>query len=179
MDFTIPGRIYAITGYFIDQEWEYREVLLGFEPLFGTHSGVNLGEVVLLILEKHQITDCVLAVTTDNASNNKTLIAAVNDSIRELQLKTDSTIIQVPCLAHVIQLSLIDLLGKIKASPKNDTAELVWSDERVRLLRARQQKHKIADTLNKVGFYLIILYNPLTIPLDSRSCGLYQRKSST
>ncbi|KAJ6038667.1 hypothetical protein N7460_007384 [Penicillium canescens] len=140
----------AITGYFIDQEWEYREVLLGFEPLSGTHSGVNLGEVVLQILQKHQITDRVLAVTTDNASNNKTLIAAVNDSIRELQLKTDSTIIQVPCLAHIIQLSLIDLLGKIKASPKNDTAESVWSDERVRLLRARQQKHKIADTLNKV-----------------------------
>jgi hypothetical protein len=37
----------AITGYFIDQEWEYREVLLRFEPLSGTHSGVNLGEVVL------------------------------------------------------------------------------------------------------------------------------------
>lgn len=140
---------------------------------------MNLREVVLQILQNHQITNRVLAVTTDNASNNKTLIAAVNDSIRELELKTDSTIIQVPCLAHIIQLSLIDLLGKIKASPKNDTAESVWSDEHVRLLRARQQKHKIADTLNKVGFYLIILYNQLTIIIGSRSCGLYQRKPST
>ncbi|KAJ6034170.1 hypothetical protein N7460_009987 [Penicillium canescens] len=140
----------AITGYFLDQEWEYREVLLGFEPLSGTHSGVNLGEVVLQILQKHQITNRVLAVTTDNASNNKTLVTAVNDSIRELQLRTDSTIIQVPCLAHVIQLSLVELLGKIKASPKNENAESEWSDDRVRLLRARQQKRDIADTLNKV-----------------------------
>jgi hypothetical protein len=101
---------------------------------------VNLGEVVLQILQKHQITDRVLAVTTDNASNNKTLVTVVNDSIWELQLKTDSTIIQVPCLAHVIQLSLVELLGKIKASPKNDNAESEWSDDRVRLLRARQQK---------------------------------------
>lgn len=145
----------AITGYFLDKEWEYREVLLGFEPLSGTHSGVNLGENVLQILQKHQITDRVLAVTSDNASNNKTLVTAVNDSIRELQLKTDSTIIQVPCLAHVIQLSLVELLGKIKASPKNDNAESEWSDDRVRLLRARQQKRDIADTLNKVGFHLI------------------------
>lgn len=127
----------AITGYFLDKEWEYREVLLGFEPLSGTYSGVNLGEIILQILQKHQITDRVLAVTTDNTSNNKTLVTAVNDSIRELQLKTDLTIIQVPCLAYVIQLSLVELLGKIKASPKNDNAESEWSDDRVRLLRAR------------------------------------------
>ena len=29
----------AITGYFLDLDWNYREVLLGFEPLYGTHSG--------------------------------------------------------------------------------------------------------------------------------------------
>lgn len=142
----------AITGYFLDQEWEYREVLLGFEPISGSHTGVNLGDVVLQIL--HQIADRVLAVTTDTASNNKTLIAAVNDLIKKLYMETDSTIVQVPYLAHVIQLSLVDLLGKMKASPKNDNAETEWSDDRVRLLRARQQKHEIADTLNKVCFYL-------------------------
>lgn len=143
----------AITAYFLDQKWEYREVLLGFEPIFGSHTGVNLGDIVLQILQKHQIADRVLAVTTDDASNNKTLVAAVNDSIKKLQIETDSTIVQVPCLAHVIQLSLVDLLGKIKASPRNDDAETEWSDDRVRLLRMRQQKHEIADTLNKVCFY--------------------------
>ena len=63
-------------------------------------------------------------MTTDNASNNKTLIAAVNNSIKKLHIETDSTIIQVPCLTHIIQLSLVDLLGKIKASLKNDNAEI-------------------------------------------------------
>jgi hypothetical protein len=29
----------AITGYFLDLDWNYREVLLGFEPLYGAHSG--------------------------------------------------------------------------------------------------------------------------------------------
>jgi len=29
----------AITGYFIDSDWVYREVLLGFKPLHGTHTG--------------------------------------------------------------------------------------------------------------------------------------------
>ncbi|KAI9036657.1 uncharacterized protein KD926_001611 [Aspergillus affinis] len=155
----------AITGYFLDQEWEYREVLLGFEPISGSHTGVNLGDIVLQILQKHQIADRVLAVTTDNASNNKTLIAAVNDSIKKLQIETDSTIVQVPCLAHIIQLSLVNLLGKIKASPKNDNAETEWSDDRVRLLRTRQQKHEIADTLNK--------YDELTKYLQSGSIRIF------
>lgn len=29
----------AVTGYFIDEGWNYREILLGFEPLHGAHSG--------------------------------------------------------------------------------------------------------------------------------------------
>jgi hypothetical protein len=29
----------AITGYFIDDSWAFRKVLLAFEPLYGTHSG--------------------------------------------------------------------------------------------------------------------------------------------
>jgi hypothetical protein len=141
----------AITAYFLDRNWDYREVLLGFEPLSGTHSGANLGEVVVRTLQQHQILDRVLAVTTDNASNNTTLMAVVNDTIQALKLNTESAIIQVPCIAHVIQLSLNDLLGKMKASPKNDTAELEWKEDRVRALRARQQKREIADTLNKVS----------------------------
>ncbi|CAI7665250.1 unnamed protein product, partial [Penicillium manginii] len=39
---------------------------------------------------------------------------------------------------------------KIKAAPKNNNTETEWSEDRVHSLRARQQKHEIADTLNKV-----------------------------
>jgi hypothetical protein len=54
----------AITAYFLDQNWDYRKVLLGFEPLSGTHSGANLSEVVVRTLQQHQILDRVLAITT-------------------------------------------------------------------------------------------------------------------
>lgn len=47
----------AVTGYFIDQDWNYREILLGFEPLHGTHSGTNLSTVLLELLQKHNIVD--------------------------------------------------------------------------------------------------------------------------
>jgi hypothetical protein len=155
----------AITAYFLDQKWEYREVLLGFKPLSGTHSGTNLGEVVVQILQQYEIINQVLAVTTDNALNITTLVAAVNDTIQALKLNTDSTIIQVPFIAHVIQLSLNDLLGKIKANPKNDSVELEWKEDHVQALHAQQQKQDIANTLNKVSS--LIYYCMITIYLYS------------
>jgi hypothetical protein len=151
----------AITGYFLDKDWEYHEILLGFEHLHGSHSGANLSEVLFQLLQKHQITDRVLAVTTDNASNNVTLMASVHDAIESLQSSNNVIIIRVPCIAHVIQLSLKDLLGKMKAAPKNDIAEQAWSDDQVDNLRARQQKHEIVDTLNKVRYCnFILIYYP-------------------
>lgn len=67
----------AVTGYFLDQDWEYREILLGFEPLSRSHSSVNLSAVLMSLLQQYDITNRVLAITTDNASNNNTLISSL------------------------------------------------------------------------------------------------------
>ena len=71
----------AIIVYFIDKHWRYREILLGFEPLKGTYSGANLSIVLIELLQKHNIIDRVLAVTTDNALNNNTLMESLYKSI--------------------------------------------------------------------------------------------------
>jgi hypothetical protein len=146
----------AVTGYFIDQNWNYREILLGFEPLHGTHSGVNLSAVLLDLFQQHNIINRVLAITTDNASNNNTLISSIQESAQTVQLlnlDNNTTIIRVPCIAHVIQLSLKQLLGQIKANPENETTEM-WSEARSQSVskNARQSKREIVDTLKKVYF---------------------------
>ena len=64
----------AVTGYFIDTQWEYQEVLLAFEPLEGSHTGYNLSQVLMDILDKYKISDRILAITTDNASNNNSIV---------------------------------------------------------------------------------------------------------
>jgi len=167
----------AITGYFIDEDWEYQEILLGFESLSGSHTGVNLGDVLLKVLQEHRIAGRVLAVTTDNASNNSTLISSIQESIQSLELDTDSTIIRIPCLAHAIQLSLKDLLGQMKANPDNESTEIQWSEDRVQSLRGRSQKADIVITLNKVSdqyptlYIITLLINDL---LGSKPSCLYQ-----
>ena len=71
----------AVTGYFIDQEWNYHEILLGFEPLYVMHNRGNLSLVLLKVLQEHEISNYILLITTDNASNNRTLIASLQESI--------------------------------------------------------------------------------------------------
>ncbi|EED18996.1 hypothetical protein TSTA_127040 [Talaromyces stipitatus ATCC 10500] len=76
----------AITGYFIDKNWQYCEILLGFEPLYDWHTSINLSAVLLETLQQHDLVDRVLALTTDNASNNKTLLWVFNDAIESLDI---------------------------------------------------------------------------------------------
>jgi hypothetical protein len=121
----------AITGYFIDVDWVYREVLLGFKPLHGAHTGANLSGVLLQTLNNHGIQDRIFGLTTDNASNNKTLL----DSLQQA-LSNDVNIIRIPCLTYVIQLSLNQLLDRIKAVPLNDTTETKWTDRQSTLAKA-------------------------------------------
>jgi hypothetical protein len=133
----------AVTGYFINDSWVFQEVLLAFEPLYGSHSGVNLGKKLLEILEKYGISDRVLGITADNASNNGTLVRYMRDMGR------NSHIFRVPCVAHIIQLCLTGLLDDMKIRPENETPERDWSkiNKDSRLLSKEDQ---IIGTLTKV-----------------------------
>jgi hypothetical protein len=164
----------AITGYFIDVDWVYREVLLGFKPLHGAHTGANLSGVLLQTLNNHGIQDRIFGLTTDNASNNKTLL----DSLQQA-LSNDVNIIRIPCLAHVIQLSLNQLLDRIKAVPLNDTTETKWTDRQSTLAKAnaQHQTREISYTLNKVRYLAVYIraspqrreaFNKLQITTDAQ-----------
>ncbi|CEJ62526.1 hypothetical protein PMG11_11023 [Penicillium brasilianum] len=141
----------AITGYFIDLNWDYREFLLGFEPLEGTHSGENLCSVLLKRLQDYNITHRILAITTDNASNNQTLIDRLNDEIETLAEVTGAPVVRVPCIAHVIQLSLKGLLVHMKLEPSNESAEREFKP------RPTDGNKDILATLNKVRAFAVFV----------------------
>jgi hypothetical protein len=73
----------------------------------------------------------------------------------------------------VIQLRLKDLLGKMKAIPKNDTAEYAWSDDHMDTLCMRQQKREIVDTLVKVRYFRFISTYLLIHALGPEPCNLH------
>ncbi|KAJ9482154.1 hypothetical protein VN97_g11287 [Penicillium thymicola] len=140
----------AITGYFIDVDWIYREELLGFKPLYGTHSGANLSAVLIKTLTGHRIQDRIFVLTTDNASNNKTLVASLQQSLLQQTLASGFNVIRIPCLAHVIRLSLNQLLDRLKAVPKNEHAETQWACRQMTLAKVNAQNRGISQTLQRM-----------------------------
>jgi hypothetical protein len=71
----------AITVYFIDKAWNCREILLSFEPLHGPHTGINLSDVLHQLLRERKLLDRIFSVTTDNTTNNETLIRALQEKL--------------------------------------------------------------------------------------------------
>lgn len=142
----------AITVYFIDKDWNYREMLLGFEPLHGPHTGSNLSDVLHQLLKDRKLLDRIFSVTTDNAANNETLIRALQERLISTGvIGSRESIVRVPCIAHVIQLCLKQLLGHIKAAPRNKEIKTFWSDTQANGLKDSVNHGDVAHTLTKVS----------------------------
>jgi hypothetical protein len=131
-------------------------VLLGFEHLHGTHSGRNLANVFLDTLAAANIPkERVLTITSDNASNNSKLVKCLNNALDILDT-TFGRLSRVPCLSHVIQLALKELVTHIKITPRNNKVITEWNDDEN--LREQHTQARLTDgvpwTLKKVCVYL-------------------------
>ena len=156
----IKSAFLAIKGYWIGKDWEWHEELLGFPVIHGGHAGINLARIVKEVLTTLGCHGKIAAVTTDNASNNTTLVREIARTVKELAQDTsgdgefvegeggwgggeqidgeeilgeeeidEDALLRFPCLAHVVQLALGDLFGKLSIRPTNDEFIKIW-DER-------------------------------------------------
>lgn len=123
----------AIKAYWV-ADWRIQEALIGFEPVYGAHTGALLAEIVRKRLDYFGIFDRIIAFTTDNAGNNKTMNESINAAIRAMSvsLKIPNKIALCPCISHVIQLSANSLLVSIKIRPKKDKFVKNWEEDQMR-----------------------------------------------
>ena len=119
-------------------------------PVYGQYTGAHLAEVLLGILSDHRIVNRVITITTNNTSNNKTMVESLYKSIRQIDLPDSTEIIRVLYLAYMIQLSLKDLLSLMKANPKNNKTATVWSEENGGILQQAKLQKGIIYTLTKI-----------------------------
>jgi hypothetical protein len=59
----------GVTAHWIDDKWIQNELVIGFEPLHGAHTGENLAEALITVAERFHIGEKIQSITTDNASN--------------------------------------------------------------------------------------------------------------
>ena len=107
----------GITTHWIDSDWRLQTLVLDVAPLSGPHSGENMWTVLERVLTDFDILPKLLAVTTDNASNNSTLLARLEDSCNQRDIPFSVAQNRVRCAAHAINLAVQALLHELKAEP--------------------------------------------------------------
>ena len=113
----------AIKGYYINSDWKLCEKLLDFVPIRGSHTGASMASEVLQVLLNTKTQRRLLAITADNASNNTTLAYNLEAKLEELHIYWDSKENTIPCLAHIINLVVQDIIRHLKLATSNEQEE--------------------------------------------------------
>jgi hypothetical protein len=123
----------AITGYFIDIDWKLNEILFKFEYMKEDYFDKIFSGVLISMLDNFSIRDRILAVTTDNASNNNMFMGILNKEFRKsvTEIFGIDSIFYILCLVYVIQLTVKVMMGWFKIESKNDLMEVNWEGDKV------------------------------------------------
>ncbi|CAB4409480.1 unnamed protein product [Rhizophagus irregularis] len=71
----------------------------------------------------------IIAYTTNNASNNNTLIKALEKTCKDQNIEFTAHNNHIRCLAHIINLAAQDALTTLKVKYVNNENELLNNDE--------------------------------------------------
>lgn len=122
ISFTIDGwtsknvlAFLAIRTHFINVDWKYESLLLDFVPVDGSHTGFNMSQVFVDCLKRFEIPMWkVMGITMDNVASNDTLMEWLESH------GLSATDNRVRCLAHILNLSVQDLMSSLKIALSNE-----------------------------------------------------------
>lgn len=72
----------AIVAHFIGSDYTCQSALLGMKKLKGTHSGENIAEVIIPVLEEYKISDRLGIFVADNIESNNIAIRYILSKLR-------------------------------------------------------------------------------------------------
>lgn len=121
----------GIVGSFITSQWERKEILLGFEPLSGAHTGGALAAVFQKTLYEYNIESQLLAITAGNASNNKTLCQVLSEKLELKGIQWSAKQNQLLCIAHVIQLIVNEIVKHLSIEARDDEAAVLFNEDNI------------------------------------------------
>jgi hypothetical protein len=75
--------ILAVIGHWLTEDFVYKERVLEFIEIDRAKSRENIAGIVIELLQELNINDKVISITSNNASNNETLVNIVESSLIE------------------------------------------------------------------------------------------------
>ena len=122
----------AITAHWIDKNWKLHEALLDFKRLLGSHTGNHLAKEIFETLDAFNLTEKLLCITTDNASNNKKAMKALSKLLKKWKKITwNWKECHISCLNHVLDLGVQAFLKSIKILDEEVEEEVLEDEEEV------------------------------------------------
>jgi len=109
----------AIVAYSISNSWQKEELVLALPEIWGHHTGGNLAGIINDMLTRYVIHDRIQTFTTGNASNNRTLIQALNNGWSLLSVEWRQLENHIASRAHVVQLILATFMSSIKVMSRD------------------------------------------------------------
>ncbi|KAJ5264892.1 hypothetical protein N7505_007685 [Penicillium chrysogenum] len=127
----------AINAHWMSSAFQQYRACIEFVGIEGSHSGENLANIVATVLERFHISDKVMTIIADNASNNDTLprylyqrLSQRYDEylsetiIREGTMKFTHNS-QICCFAHILNLVMKTILRSLRASSHKEACDLL------------------------------------------------------
>jgi hypothetical protein len=107
---------FGFTIHYIDDNWQSQEGLLAFKYLQGEHDGLSLSKAMIEVLEDYGFAKRLLGVTADNASNNTTMMAQMENYYYQKYPEAGFSVAwnQIECVAHVLNLGAQQILRNFK-----------------------------------------------------------------
>jgi hypothetical protein len=127
----------AINAHWMSSTFQQHRACIEFVEITGNHSGENLANIVATVLERFHISDKVMTITADNASNNDTLHRFLfqrlcqrydeylaDTIIREGTMKFTQNS-QIRCFAHILNLVMKRVLRSLNASSHREACDFL------------------------------------------------------
>ena len=111
--------ILGITAHWIDEDWQYRSIPIGFELIEGSHTGENLANAFLAVLSDWGIQDKPFYLTMDNAKNMDAMANHMGLFLPEDIFNAKEN--RIPCVAHILNLAAQAILTEELKAPAVDT----------------------------------------------------------
>ncbi|KAJ5267673.1 hypothetical protein N7478_010481 [Penicillium angulare] len=127
----------AINAHWMSSAFQQHRACIEFVEITGNHSGENLANIVAAVLERFHISDKVMTITADNASNNDTLHRCLFQKLcqRYDEYLADTVIregtmrftqnSQIRCFAHILNLAMKRILRSLRASSHREACDFL------------------------------------------------------
>jgi len=98
----------SVTIHFLTKEMKLKKAVLSLRLAPSPHTGVHLAEMFLEVLQQWGVTERLMAITSDNATNNDTFFRCLSSAAVLYNAETirmsNGNVLQVRCAGHVLNL---------------------------------------------------------------------------